>query len=468
MPRDDNQFKPATASPPIKRNTGITDPTPDAAGPALAALSEKHGVPAVDLGQVSFPLTNLELIPIEIARRHIVIPVLVREDAICLAMADPTERRVIEELEFVSGRRVFPYVADADQIRWAIEQTYSARDRGVAEFTGSRMAPAGSTPTPVSARTGVIAPAPIAPAVTHSPATSLHPSGLEVDDDLGDPDLRTGGHGPSVPVPTLDSVFTPLDRITGTTILVVDDEESIRKLIRRVLEEKGHRVIEADRGSVALAMVKQYVPDAIVLDAMLPELHGFDICRRIKASVRYGHIPILMISAVYRGWRFAEDLKSAYGVNAYIEKPFRIADLVNAVDNMLAGAPKADARDPEALTAEAEAALQSGMDAYKRGEIDDAILKLEHAIRLDPLSYRLHYHLALLVGRKGDTFRAIQELETAIDIHPKSFAALKNLAVLYQKAGFKHKSIEMWERAIGTSPDEATRGQIKEHLMSLL
>ena len=41
-------------------------------------------------------------------------------------------------------------------------------------------------------------------------------------------------------------------------------------------------------------------------------------------------------------------------------------------------------------------------------------------------------------------------------------------AVLYQKAGFKHKAIEMWERAIGQSPDDATRGQIKEHLMSLL
>jgi Tfp pilus assembly protein PilF len=108
------------------------------------------------------------------------------------------------------------------------------------------------------------------------------------------------------------------------------------------------------------------------------------------------------------------------------------------------------------------------MDSYKRGDIDTAIQKLEQAIRLDPLSYRLHYHLALLVGRKGDTFRAIQELETAIDIHPKSFAALKNLAVLYQKAGFKHKAIEMWERAIGQSPDDATRGQIKEHLMSLL
>ncbi len=463
MPHEDDQLRPATAQAPVKRSTGITDPTPEVDGTALSALSDKHGVPAVDLGQVGFALSNLDLIPIEIARRHAVLPVLVREDAVCLAMADPTERRVIEELEFVSGRRVFPYVASPEQIRWVIEQTYAARDRGVAQYTGSRMAPPG-TAAPSTPRVGMTAPAPIAPAGTYTTGETL-----DLDDELGDPDLRSAATAiPTVNGPTLDSVFTPLDRVQGTTILVVDDEEAIRKLVRRVLEDKGHRVIEADRGSVALAMVKQYVPDAIVLDAMLPELHGFDICRRIKASVRYGHIPILMISAVYRGWRFAEDLKTAYGVNAYIEKPFRIADLVSAVENMLAGAPKADGRDPEALTAEAEVKLQTGMDAYRRGEVDAAITQLEEAIKLDPLSYRLHYHLALLVGRKGDTFRAIQELESAIDIHPKSFAALKNLAVLYQKAGFKHKSIEMWERAIGQSPDDATRGQIKEHLMSLL
>jgi DNA-binding response OmpR family regulator len=251
-------------------------------------------------------------------------------------------------------------------------------------------------------------------------------------------------------------------------VLVVDDEEDIRKLLRRVLEDKGYRILEADRGSVALNMVKQHVPDAIVLDAMLPELHGFDICRRIKASARYGHIPILMISAVYRGWRFAEDLKASYGVNAYIEKPFRIAEILNAVEAMLAGAPKPDLRDAEALSAEADEALSAGMEAYRQGEIDIAIRHLERGIGVDPLAYRLHYHLALLVGRKGDVFRAIQELETAVDLNPKFFPALKNLAVLYQKAGFKHKAIEMWERAIGQSPDDETRGQIKEHLMSLL
>ena len=76
------------------------------------------------------------------------------------------------------------------------------------------------------------------------------------------------------------------------------------------------------------------MPDLIILDAMLPELHGFDIARRIKGSAKYGHIPIIMVSAVYRGWRIAEDLKQNYGIEEYIEKPFRIADVLEAVQRL--------------------------------------------------------------------------------------------------------------------------------------
>ena len=70
-------------------------------------------------------------------------------------------------------------------------------------------------------------------------------------------------------------------------------------------------MVEADRGLTALRLVKERHPDLIVLDAMLPEVHGFEIARRIKGSQRYGSIPIIMVSAVYRGWRYAEDLKPA-------------------------------------------------------------------------------------------------------------------------------------------------------------
>jgi DNA-binding response OmpR family regulator len=257
----------------------------------------------------------------------------------------------------------------------------------------------------------------------------------------------------------------------GKLILVVDDEEDIRKLLKRLLTQKGHRVIEADRGLLALRLVKEHVPDLIILDAMLPELHGFDIARRIKGSAKYGRIPIIMVSAVYRGWRIAADLKQNYGVEDYLEKPFRIADVLEAVQRLLTrdeAKPLESKRDPEYLSAEAEKALTDGIAAYKAGKIDEAIEHLKRGLAIDPLAYRLHFHIALLYGKKGQIYEGIQELEKAIDLHPTHFAALKNLAVLYEKAGFKNKAVEMWERCVAAAPDEATRGSIKEHLMKLI
>ena len=100
--------------------------------------------------------------------------------------------------------------------------------------------------------------------------------------------------------------------------------------------------------------------------------------------------------------------------------------------------------------------------------MDAAIELLKSGTQIDPLAYRLHFHLALLYGKKGQIYDGIGELEKAIELNPKHFPALKNLAVLYEKAGFKHRAIEMWERCIHTAPDPETRAQIKDHLVGLL
>lgn len=485
----------------------------------LSALADKYGVPAVDLRQIKIVLAELDLVPLEVARTHVVLPLSVNHEAVLLAMAEPSERRVIDELEFVSNRKVFPYVAHADQLRVALEHAYSARERGertwaieptatsvLATPTHPTQPPPPNTPSaPTGSRAAPLAGAaraPLAAPPSTSPTSIANAPGagrnLHLDDSLETEVLRVPagpiaagpgkprrdaltlgsdasiGPAPPIPVPAsltkpnaLDSVFGPIAGVPARSVLVVDDEEDIRKLLARVLTEKGYRVLEADRGTVALAMVKEHAPDAIVLDAMLPEVHGFEVCRRIKGSTRFGNTPVLMISAVYRGWRFREDLKSAYGVHDFIEKPFQLRDVVAAVEAMLSGKAKPD-RDPESMSAEAERTFARSVEAYKLGRAEEAIALLEQAISLDPLSYRLHYHLALIVGRNGDLFRAIQELEASLQLNPSSFAVLKNLAVLYQQAGFKRKSIEMWERAISHSPDDTTRAQIKEHLLSLL
>jgi CheY-like chemotaxis protein len=219
---------------------------------------------------------------------------------------------------------------------------------------------------------------------------------------------------------------------------------------------------------MALRMVKEHAPDLLILDAMLPEVHGFDIARRIKNSTRYGHIPIIMVSAVYRGWRYAEDLKESCGVDHYIEKPFRIADVVAAVERSLSkGAPEAAERQRE-ISEDAEKALNLGVAAYKAGRLEEAVEHLRRGVGIDPLAYRLHFHLGLLYGKQSHVYEAISELETAVEINSRHFPAVKNLAILYQKAGFRNKATEMWQRALSLAPDDGTRQSIKQHLLELL
>ena len=118
-------------------------------------------------------------------------------------------------------------------------------------------------------------------------------------------------------------------------VLVVDDEPEIRQLVQRTLESKGYAVATAADGADALAQAEALVPDLVLLDAMLPKLHGFEACRRLKSSPRTRHVPVVMMTAIYRGWRFAQDAREAYGAEDYVEKPFRLDDLLRRVEAAL-------------------------------------------------------------------------------------------------------------------------------------
>ena len=477
---------------------------------ALRALSEQHGVPGIDLGQVAILLDHLDVVPRELAETNRILPVLVRGDRIFLAMADPLEKRVIDELEFVTGKKVYAYIAMHSTLLRTIAAAYDAKGRGERHYLGPRV------PDETRRQLGLSSPAaargtsPAERAAPHPPPRPAPPAGppplkpprlppaaspameppkppLVLDEavetagrrselstsEFGvvDDEVSSVNHLPDELRQGASRAASTLSTGEGKLILVVDDEEEIRKLLRRLLTQKGHRVIEADRGLLALRLVKDHVPDLIVLDAMLPELHGFDIARRIKGSAKYGSIPILMMSAIYRGWRIAEDLKQNYGIEEYLEKPFRISDVLEIIQRLLArgeGAGSAEGRDPEYLSAEAERALRDGVAAYKAGQIEQAVEHLKRGVAIDPLAYRLRFHLALLYGKRGQVYEGIQELERAVDLNPRHFAALKNLAVLYEKAGFKNKAIEMWERCAAAAPDDSTRAPIKDHLRQLI
>ncbi|MDB4974471.1 MAG: Phosphate regulon transcriptional regulatory protein PhoB [Myxococcaceae bacterium] len=403
------------------------------------ALLEEQGEKVIDLRRLSLRLSVLSFVSRDAARDKLLLPLYADAERLFVAVADLHERRLIEELEFTSGRHVHAFLATRGSLRDVIEAAYDAEAAGESAYRGLL--------------TGSLDAAPAA----HAPKVELKPV-AKVPSELAQLDAG-------------DSVLPPAGGPGGQKgrILVVDDSDDIRRLLARVFREREYEVIESATGLDALQKVRECAPDLLVLDAMLPDVHGFDVCRRIKGSRRYGHIPVVMLSAVYRGWRFAEDLRRSYGVDAFMEKPFRIGEVVAAVERALSGGgPPSQPPEEAEVSGPAGEQLKAGIDAYARGEVVQAIDHLKRGISIDPLAFRLHYHLGLLYGKQENVFEAITELETAADLKPRDFSTLKNLAVLYQRAGFRLKAAELWQRALGSAPDDATRSSIRNHLVSLL
>jgi CheY-like chemotaxis protein len=470
---------------------------------ALKGLSEQAGVPGLDLSQVCIRLADLALLPRQLAFMHRVLPVLVRDERLFVAMAAPGDQAVVDEVQFITGKRVFAYIALSGPLTRVLTAAYDMYERGEAFYVGP------SCPAEVRRLAGVADPTPafgmsatpraIDPvaggadaaaevAAIAGPAAAVEgtlrpesagaatPSQVVVVDDamgkmVGADELSYASFGDddrdnSVVEPLPGAAPTPATAAGMRTLLVVDDEAAIRLLVRRIFGERGFLVVEASAGLEALQVIKERKPDVIVLDAMLPELHGFEIARRVRGSELYGNIPIVMVSAVYRGWRFAEDLRQSYGVDAYLEKPFEISALCAAVETALS---RGQVRpDLERISIEAEKKLRAGIAAYRGGDLEKAMDELRAGVQLDPLAYRLHFHLGLLYGKVGRIYDAIGELELALQVNGRQYQAHKNLAVLYQKAGFRHKAVESWERALRAAPDEETRQTVREHLLGLL
>jgi len=124
-----------------------------------------------------------------------------------------------------------------------------------------------------------------------------------------------------------------MDKSTGRTILVVDDYDDARAILKRWLEEGGYLVIEATSGREAVEMAEREHPELILMDLALPEMDGFADTLEIRAHEDLRDVPIIGISA-YGELGIDAQLKidpKAVGFNAYLSKPFvpqKLLDLV--------------------------------------------------------------------------------------------------------------------------------------------
>jgi DNA-binding response OmpR family regulator len=116
-------------------------------------------------------------------------------------------------------------------------------------------------------------------------------------------------------------------------ILIADDERDIRAVLRTRLELEGFQVIEACDGAEAVRMAQDESPDLVVLDVMMPELDGVEVCNRLRASFTTRHIPVIMVTAKARPLDKIEGLRQ--GANDYITKPYDTAELTQRVRNAL-------------------------------------------------------------------------------------------------------------------------------------
>ncbi|MCX8507741.1 MAG: phosphate regulon transcriptional regulator PhoB, partial [Rhodobacteraceae bacterium] len=120
---------------------------------------------------------------------------------------------------------------------------------------------------------------------------------------------------------------------TIPSVLVVEDEPAQREVLAYNLEAQGFRVAQADNGEEALLMVSEEVPDLIVLDWMLPNVSGIEVCRRLKSRTETKAVPIIMLSARSEEVDLVRGLET--GADDYMVKPYSVAELIARVRTQL-------------------------------------------------------------------------------------------------------------------------------------
>jgi twitching motility two-component system response regulator PilG len=121
--------------------------------------------------------------------------------------------------------------------------------------------------------------------------------------------------------------------VSKKKILVVEDEESLLKLESILLTSKGYEVRGVLNGRLAIEAIAEEKPDLVLLDIMLPEIDGFEVCRRIKSEPETRDIPVIMLTAK----KTREDMARGEKVGAdwYITKPFKSAMVIETIQRFL-------------------------------------------------------------------------------------------------------------------------------------
>ncbi len=120
-------------------------------------------------------------------------------------------------------------------------------------------------------------------------------------------------------------------------VMVIEDEESLGLMLKYNLEKEGYEVVIESRGAKALGEVERHMPSVIILDWMLPEISGVEICKLIRANPETKNIPIIMLTA--KGEEEDKIKGLSAGADDYVTKPFSVPELMARVKTNMRRAP---------------------------------------------------------------------------------------------------------------------------------
>lgn len=220
-------------------------------------------------------------------------------------------------------------------------------------------------------------------------------------------------------------------------ILVVDDEEKIRHLIKKYAEFEGYEVVCAENGLQAIQLCKEQDFDIIIMDIMMPELDGFSACREIK---KIKDVPILMLSA--RGEEYDKIIGFELGIDDYVVKPFSPKELMLRVNVIITRNQKNKLPQNEVVTFEGLVVDFTGRKVTIDGE----------TVEMSPKEYDLFFYLVrnrnvaltrdrLLTDVWGyDYFGDDRTLDTHIKLLRKRLGKYSRFIVTLRGVGYRFEA----------------------------
>lgn len=119
-----------------------------------------------------------------------------------------------------------------------------------------------------------------------------------------------------------------------TKIMIVDDEEKVRYAVRKILEKSGHEVLEASGGKECLKKLKKEKPDLILLDVIMPDMDGWEVCKKIKEDEKTKDITVTMLTVKSGNEDKIKSFDDALA-DWHINKPFKAEALIRTVKWLL-------------------------------------------------------------------------------------------------------------------------------------